>query len=95
MNSVPRIYLLLFLRASGSPYDTQFLVSAQAMEGKEKKRPTSVSSLTAASVSFFGFRPGFGFGGMTHSLEAEAGKRMNVERGMQPSVRVLTDGPQL
>jgi hypothetical protein len=49
----------------------------------------------AASVSFFGFRPGFGFGGMTHSLEAEAGERMNVERGIQLLARVLTDGPQL
>ena len=35
---------------------------------------TSTSSLTGALVSFFGLRPGFGFAGITHSLEAKERK---------------------
>ena len=38
---------------------------------REEKTLTSTSTLTGALVSFFGLRPGFGFAGITHSLEAK------------------------
>ena len=57
---------------------TRFLIKIKAVEGMEIRRQTSVSSFTDPLMSF-GLRPGFGFAGITHSLEAS--KRGKSERG--------------
>ena len=50
--------------------NTYFPIRIQAAEGMEIRRQTSVSSFAGSLDSFLGLRPGFGFAGITHSLEA-------------------------
>lgn len=63
--------------------------SQVAHEEQRVRRDTSaISSAGGAAISFFGFRPGFGFAGMTHSLEAKEEARYSVR--VQADIEVMT-----
>jgi len=65
------------------------------VEGRKREKLTSASSLTVTLTSFFGLRPGFGFAGITHSLEAKERKKRKVNAERERQLPILTDGPQL
>ena len=80
--------LLPVVGSAGTRVALHIFIRIEVGMGGKIKRLASTSSLTVTLASFFGLRPGFGFAGITHSLEAEK----NEGRERRASTRASTYG---